>query len=192
MQTLIEHLKEGAMSDDLRRSLQIANRSPILQRFCVATSDAFAHKDLVATWFVVADDEGDKTIWADTQERGVDFNVSAREYVQNAFDPSFPHEVFVSEIYLAKSDDLYKYAVVSRVRGADGKILGLLAASIAPESSKAYMRQEKLIRELILWTGIALAPMAILLIATLCFAAHRSARHNPIHRRDHPATGLRR
>jgi len=104
----------------------------------------------------------------------VGYPVASRDYVTRGFDSEKPGEIIVSDdIYRAHSDDLHKYPIVARIRDEQGEILGLLVASIAPESSRAFKRQEELINDLKLWTGIALAPLAILIVATVWFAVRR-------------------
>ncbi len=154
----------------LQKSLK-AGDVPSLRQFCVDAKKRIPHRNLVATIFIVG--EKKKKILADSKPKGEGHPVAARKYVNRGFDNDFKDELFVSEVYQAKSDELWKYAIVARIRNEDGKILGLLAASIAPESSRAYQRQEKLVRIIKLWTGIALAPLAILLVATVWFAVRR-------------------
>ena len=129
---------EGKLQKSLRE-----DDTDSLQQFCENAKEQIPHDNLVATIFTVGIH---KTILADSESEGVGYPVSDREYVTRGFEIEIPEKIFVSEdIYLAHSDDFYKYAIVAPIRDEQGEILGLLVASIAPESSKAYKRQDDLI-----------------------------------------------
>ncbi|REK18418.1 MAG: serine/threonine protein kinase [Planctomycetota bacterium] len=150
-----------------------------LQQMCIAAVKRMPQGNAVASVFVVGPD---KTILADSTPDAIGFSVVNREYARRGFEEGSADDTFLSkEIYRARSDELYKYAIVRRVRDEQGDVLGLLAASVAPESSMAYKRQEDLIGQLELWTGIVLLPPALLLIGSLWWALRRvggAAKHN--------------
>jgi hypothetical protein len=64
------------------------------------------------------------------------------------------------------------WRATGRARVEQPEILRLLTASMAAKSSKAYKQQE-FFDLLALWTGIALAQLAIQLFATVWFARRR-------------------
>lgn len=165
-----QFLEEQFDQDALRAAFR-AGDSEALERICNAAMRKMPHGNFVASVFVVGPD---KTIVADSTPEAIGFSVLEREYAIRGFEDSSTGDSFLSkEIYRARSDELYKYAIVRRIRDPQGEVIGLLAASLAPESSTAYKRQEDLIRQLEFWTGVVLAPLAILLAGSLWLALRR-------------------
>ena len=171
---------ERAQEPELQGLLNKSDMSS-LQQFCKDSFDTYldtnrghllpAEQSLVATWFVVG---RKRTILADTKSPSIGKDVSERDYVRSAFGPNAA-AVFSSKVYKAESDGLYKYAIVAPVCDKDdpSRVLGLVAASVAPYESREFDVLQSLMDDFIFWTAIVFSPFAIFAGASACFGVGR-------------------
>jgi hypothetical protein len=171
---------ERAQEPELQGLLNKSDMSS-LQQFCKDSFDTYldtsrghllpGEQSIVATWFVVG---RKRTILADTKSPSIGKDVSERDYVRWAFG-SDEAAVFFSEVYKAESDGLYKYAIVAPVCDKDdpSRVLGLVAASVAPYESREFDVLQSLMDDFIFWTAIVFSPFAIFAGASACFGVGR-------------------
>jgi eukaryotic-like serine/threonine-protein kinase len=184
MAGLKEHLLKTNRHPELARMFQQRDLRGI-QQFCHEARDRFAAQDprssrMVASWFAVG---LDRTVWADSSRPGLRTPVDDRDYTAWAFaelasGEDGGGEVFESSLYKSRSDGLYKYAVVARVPSREDPpvILGALAVSIAPESSRAMDSYESLLERAYLWLILASTPWIGLGMALAVWRLRRSGR----------------
>lgn len=184
MAGLKEHLLKTNRHPELARMFQQRDLRGI-QQFCHEARDRFAAQDprssrMVASWFAVG---LDRTVWADSSRPGLRTPVDDRDYTAWAFaelasGEDGGREVFESSLYKSRSDGLYKYAVVARVPSREDPpvILGALAVSIAPESSRAMDSYESLLERAYLWLILASTPWIGLGLALAVWRLRRSGR----------------
>lgn len=90
---------------------------------------------------------------------GEDFHL--RDYFHGAMEQ--PGKVYAAEPFRSKNDGLYKIALSIAIPGpANQTPRGVLAASIATDSTRAIRREETLIHSMVFWSCMSLMPTIFL------------------------------
>lgn len=91
------------------------------------------------SWFVVDFRDGAISArWPEmsAETEGVDFR--GRDFVEGLSELPERSDVYVSQVFRALSDELYKFGISARIRSDDGKILGALVATVTTSSEMGF------------------------------------------------------
>ena len=112
-----------------------------------------------ASWYAL--NVSGELLAVNTEGRAVGEDFHLRDYFHGAMEN--PGQVYASEPYLSVNDGLYKIALSIAIPGEDGNTpQGVLAASIATDSTRAIQREETLIHKMVFWSCMSLMPTIFL------------------------------
>ncbi len=151
-----QHLQAAAENQELKLLLAARDLDG-LQQFCRSrvetTMPDHADGAHFASWFVL-DDQGRLLAVSPQKQNIVGSDFSHRDYFLGAQQrrPAMGvSAIHISRVFLSTNDGLYKFAISAAVRDKDDRLLGVVVASLATDSSTAIELDQALTHDLIVW-----------------------------------------